>query len=638
MLNRSGVFIKCSDIKTINGLQKRTLSKIKNTFTCKTEPKKGIVLQNSQYKLKKILDEDYIQLPRFFARKIIKAKKPKEKWKTKQTKKVRKMDETDDIHSILSSLDDKYKEIMNNNKPEKNKDEKLKEHLYKLKTKLGLKDIEWKCKIETKEENKVNLTSTIKLKEYQQTIVNYLFENQFSKKNVKRGLAGLILKLDTGLGKSYVAMKLAEIINHRTLIITPNTNILFDWCSKIEKAFPGLKYGKQFGKEKTIGDITVGVVNSLLMKKITTSINGKEYTLSPVDYFSLFDFVIFDECVMFVSNKFSKIFKLTCAPYVIGLSATPEERNDGYHIVAQWWLGDILDVKTIPGYEQNVVNFTGRIHIVKYRGPEEFTKRVFTEANTINNHEVLEQLLSDNYRTAIILKYIKQLKDKGLNIFIFADRRHFLVKLKEKCDLLDITNNVNINTVTTAKEYKLLTKREKKIEEELRKTKDTEFLLGGTSRKRMLDVEKKSNIIMTTYAYYGVGKSLPKMNAIIFASPRKSNSRQFIGRVLRVGGDDSIRRQIVDIVDDKTHFKQQMYSRKKIYKEKEFEIETYTEEYLTIEEKLKEWKNKFVKEYFNYFSKELTKVILSYLYKEGDFFYVVNHLYNTFELNLEDKE
>jgi hypothetical protein len=102
--------------------------------------------------------------------------------------------------------------------------------------------------------------------------------------------------------------------------------------------------------------------------------------------------------------------------------------------------------------------------------------------------------------------------------------------------------------------------------------------MGGSASEDMEQAEKKANVIFTTYSYMDTGKSIPKMNASIFASPRK-DPKQVIGRILRLGSNEDIRRQIIDVVDWRTTLKSQWYCRKKFYKEKEFDIDIEEHDY-----------------------------------------------------------
>jgi superfamily II DNA or RNA helicase len=97
-------------------------------------------------------------------------------------------------------------------------------------------------------------------------------------------------------------------------------------------------------------------------------------------------------------------------------------------------------------------------------------------------------------------------------------------------------------------------------------------LMGGATAESMEEAQLNSNVILTTYAFMGTGVSIPKMDALILATPRKSKSRQYINRIFRLGGDYASVRKIVDIVDWSTHMKSQWYLRKKYYDEKKYPI------------------------------------------------------------------
>jgi hypothetical protein len=64
------------------------------------------------------------------------------------------------------------------------------------------------------------------------------------------------------------------------------------------------------------------------------------------------------------------------------------------------------------------------------------------------------------------------------------------------------------------------------------------------------------------------------MTAIVLTTPRRNGSKQIIGRILRRGSDESIIREIVDIVDMRCNLHSQYYDRKKIYIEKGYDITT----------------------------------------------------------------
>jgi superfamily II DNA or RNA helicase len=77
--------------------------------------------------------------------------------------------------------------------------------------------------------------------------------------------------------------------------------------------------------------------------------------------------------------------------------------------------------------------------------------------------------------------------------------------------------------------------------------------------------EKGARIIIATFSYCGTGISIIRMSAIILASPRYSNMKQIIGRILRRGSDTSIARDVIDIVDYRTCLAHQFRIRKNAY-------------------------------------------------------------------------
>jgi hypothetical protein len=50
--------------------------------------------------------------------------------------------------------------------------------------------------------------------------------------------------------------------------------------------------------------------------------------------------------------------------------------------------------------------------------------------------------------------------------------------------------------------------------------------------------------------------------------------KQYIGRIIRLGSDNTIKRHIWDICDENTLLSRQYYHRKKYYDEKNFEYDT----------------------------------------------------------------
>lgn len=390
----------------------------------------------------------------------------------------------------------------------------------------------------------------------QQIVYDKIIESYFNSSKLEQGKAGLVLNLEAGQGKSFLAMGLISKLKCRTLIVTHNSTILFQWVTELEKLFPNNKIGLYYGKKKVYGDIIVGIINSLTMDNI--KFKNKKF-VTPQDFYDTIDFCIFDECHEYCSPSRSKIYNICQSPYMLGLSATPEYRENDIDNITKWNIGPILNASELDGYTVENIPFTGKVHMVKYLGPPEYTKQLVNEKLAITSVPLMiDQLSKDPYRLNLIVQQIIKHINKKLNIFVFADRRSYLEKIKEKLDeVKEKLNEIQIKTkwMTTIKEYKAMT------------------VMGGCTSEDVDKASIQANIIFTTYQFMGTGKSIPKMDCIILCTPRKSKSKQTIGRIFRMGGDYSIERQIIDIVDWKTSLKTQWYKRKKYYDEKKYPIE-----------------------------------------------------------------
>jgi hypothetical protein len=423
----------------------------------------------------------------------------------------------------------------------------------------------------------------------QKIVVEHIMKTYFSDINFNKGNSGVILNLEAGQGKSFVAQKIIELLQVKTIIIVHNRTILLQWVKLLQELFPDNKIGQYYGIKKENGDIVVAVINSLLIDKmhytaklvlcdgkyVSTNIIPKNRIITPPkDFFKQFGFAVIDECHEYCATERREIFNKLHCPYMLGLSATPNEREDGMDKLVHWNLGDILDASKINGYSVEDIPFTGKVHMVKYHGSYNYTKLITTQTLEMTSVPLMiNQLVLDPSRMFLIIKYISILRKSNHNIFIFADRRIFLQDIKNNLHNYGMLSSI----IDTDAEYI-----------KLQTYNNASRLVGGTTDKEMGDAELKSNIILTTYAFMGTGKSIPKMDAIILATPRKGKSKQYINRIFRLGSNYDIERQIIDIVDWSTPMKSQWYKRKKYYQEKKYPIIINTHKYADLDDEMKE--------------------------------------------------
>lgn len=422
----------------------------------------------------------------------------------------------------------------------------------------------------------------------QEIIFNEIIQKYFSDKMIKNGRGGLTLNLQAGHGKSFIAMALFNYLKCRTLIVTHNTTKLNEWTKVLEDYCPSITIGQYYGKKKTNGDVIVGIINSLasdkfINDKITTKVDSPKkkksestthmsfnYT-SMREFYDSFDFIILDECHEFVSASRRKIYEMCQTPYIIGLSATPEDRTtDSLDKVTKWCCGPILVAEKIPGYTLDEIPFTGHVTCIKYSAPPEYSENITNEKlDVVSVPLTISQACADPYRLKMIVDLIMNQYAKGLNILVFADRRSYLEEIRQKLGnsqdyenyILDDLGPDVVNAI-------------ERLNSEIKTSisNKTIRLVGGSSAEDMQTAIESKQIIFSTYQFMGTGVSIPKLNSIVLATPRKSKSRQYISRIFRLGSDYTITREIIDIVDTKLAMKTQWYERKKYYDEQGYEI------------------------------------------------------------------
>lgn len=427
--------------------------------------------------------------------------------------------------------------------------------------------------IPTGEKPSVPYKWTGEFKGNQPIVVKHIMENYYNSNNVNIGNAGLILNLEAGQGKTFVATGLIEKVKHcKVLIITHTCTILNQWYKILKSAYPNNKIGRYYGKKKESGDIIVAVINSLMMKELYENCEKT----SPYKYFAKFGFVIIDEVHEYSAEKRKQIYNKIQSTYMLGLSATPDEKDYGIDNINTWHVGTILDASLLEGYSIKDIPFTGEVTMIKYKGHPEYTKVIMNEAiDVVSYPKTMNQICQDPYRVHIIVKAIYDLRKDGQFIFVFADRRAYLDLIAESLKKYSIQQH----SMTNDTEHEKLIK-----------------LMGGSSVNDMEHAKKKCNVILTTYQYMGTGCSIPKMDAIILATPRKKKSKQYINRIFRLGGNYNITRQIIDIVDWNTCAKNQWYMRKKYYKDKKYPIDEVEVDYTDIQNELNIIDNKPIDE------------------------------------------
>ncbi len=94
---------------------------------------------------------------------------------------------------------------------------------------------------------------------------------------------------------------------------------------------------------------------------------------------------------------------------------------------------------------------------------------------------------------------------------------------------------------------------------------DVGEFVGGIKDAQVTALKTNARILLTTFGYSSTGISIDKMTAIVFATPRRANMQQILARILRRGGDLTITRRVIDIIDNRTPMRGQYADRALAY-------------------------------------------------------------------------
>jgi hypothetical protein len=195
--------------------------------------------------------------------------------------------------------------------------------------------------------------------------------------------------------------------------------------------------------------------------------------------------------------------------------------------------------------------------MIKYHSHSDHCKFNVREDGMIEYSSIIESLINDPNRNNIIVNEVLNLMEDGRFVFVFSDRRSHLEHLFELMEK-EIIEREKTDIIIDMPEF------DKKIEIVGERT----ILYGGSKEDVIEKARSLSSIILTTYAYSGTGVSITKMDALVLSTPRRSNMKQIINRVFRLGSDQTIKRIIIDIVDEKMPIKGQVRERVKAYEER----------------------------------------------------------------------
>lgn len=419
------------------------------------------------------------------------------------------------------------------------------------------------------------------LYDYQEVVINFMCGDD-GPFNQKHGpLDGVAyLQMDTGLGKTRIGCGIIAALGEPALIVVPTDALATQWFDELSGIYPLIKVEVFHNPPKKSRKIPPNSVTHDIVIIIVNTFRDK----TP-EFMEGYGTVIFDEAHEYHSIHNSRALWLAQTRNVLGLSATPLERKDGLDKYVQLHLGPIIDAKSIPGFDISAINFRGEVRAIEYAGHPDYCETAISPMGMMSAIMTIGNIIKDPDRTKLIVSEIERLYNLhetstqveldrlGLGsksvchdtvrrhgVFVFAEHRDYLITIRaalcESChpdDIIDaFGDDIPCGQV---------------------KGVPISILRGGVAKNAVSDARRaKSHIVLTTYGFSRRGISLPDMTSIVLATPRRNGLNQIIGRILRRGSDESIIRQIVDIIDIRTGLRGQFSERRKVYAEKKYPV------------------------------------------------------------------
>jgi hypothetical protein len=299
---------------------------------------------------------------------------------------------------------------------------------------------------------------------------------------------GGIVSMPTGGGKSIIGMEIISKLNMPTLIIVPRAVLIQQWKDRIlehtnltENDIGLVRQSECNYKGKKI---VIGLIHSLAQR---------EYAQAFYDYFGV---VLTDEVHVCGAETFATVAPKFDAPVRVGLSATVE-RKDGMANCFLWHIGPVVAKTTELKVRPKVVQ-------VRYFNPASSHTGLFWNGKLILAR-YLNRIATIPARNVFIGNLVVALYKKGHHILVLSDRLPMLHELKRL-----------VAGETGSDKVGLFIGQEK-------------------------DLGKQ--ILLGTYGSAGLGADIPRITALVFASPRV-DVVQATGRALRQGEP-----LVYDIVD-----------------------------------------------------------------------------------------
>jgi superfamily II DNA or RNA helicase len=302
-----------------------------------------------------------------------------------------------------------------------------------------------------------------------------------------------------------IALAIAAHVGLRTMIMVHKEFLADQWTEVIRRFCPGSTIGRVQGDR-------LELENDFIICLIQTMCAREHH----VKAFESIGFLIVDEAHHICAKVFSQTMFKMCPKFTLGLSATPD-RKDGLSRVLNWFLGPVFFAIQRRSNEVQVQE----VHFMGPFPPVPLQPSVPT---------MITDLCQIPERNKVLTDEIDKLLLTNRNILVLTDRRaHCQWFIDHYGDIAGL-------------------------------------YIGGLAREALEEAANK-RLIIGTFALAQEGLDIPKLDTVIFATP-KADIVQASGRILRSRGNQPL---IIDVIDHWCMFNSMFCKRRRQYTDMGFD-------------------------------------------------------------------
>ena len=403
--------------------------------------------------------------------------------------------------------------------------------------KFGVPD-QTKFDINDIDKTKVNFNG--ELRDYQKEIMEKILAEYCSDierpSETLKPYGGGIISIPPGKGKTVLAINLITQLGLRALVVVHKTFLLNQWRERFAQ-YTDAEIG-------IIQQNKIDIAGKQVVLAMLQSVSLKDYDR---ELFQAFPLVIYDECHHLGAKMFSKSLIKIQAPFYLGLSATPE-RKDNLDKVFKYFLGDIAyRGKFEPNNQVKVQLYSYNISNANFKTLYNRFNKTFMAPKMITN------LCKIDDRNNLIIKLIRQILE--------AEPGRKILVLTGRCNSSKSEKSVDHIKILSDKlsEYEDLA--------------DSWGYYKGGMKRASLELSAEKQIIIGTYDMAQEGLDIADLDTLILVSPLKGDITQTCGRILRGGA--VYQPLIIDIIDQIKPFSEQARSRYGYYKTNKYNCEFF---------------------------------------------------------------